>query len=151
MCCRDEANIVINLQYAGDTLLFGKENLPQTMILKWVLMCYAKWSSLKINYHKSSLNFFGDISVNTYLISLVCNCPMQKLPIIHLGLPLTTGKLSKPLWNLLIDRIPKRLASWKSKTLIPGTEDHNDQCSVVGHAHLFPIFLRYFAMGGKGD
>jgi len=36
--CRDESYVVINLQYVDDTLLFGKESLPQAMILKWELM-----------------------------------------------------------------------------------------------------------------
>ena len=55
--CWDKMNAVINLHYVDDTLIFGKECLPQTMVLKWILLCYEKWSGFKINYHKSSLIF----------------------------------------------------------------------------------------------
>ena len=44
---RDETNKVINLHYADDILIFGRLSLPQAMILKWVLLCYEKWSGLK--------------------------------------------------------------------------------------------------------
>ena len=49
------------MQYVDDTLTFGKENVLQAMILKWVFLCYEKWSRLKIYSHKSSLIFLGDI------------------------------------------------------------------------------------------
>ena len=94
--CWDDANAVINLQYADDTLIFGQESIPQSVVLKWVLHCFEKWSGLKINYHKSSsLIFLVDISVNSFLISLMFNSLVQKLPITYLDLPLCTGKLNK--------------------------------------------------------
>jgi len=40
--CRDNTYSMINLHYADDTLLFGKEYLPQVMILKWILFCYER-------------------------------------------------------------------------------------------------------------
>ena len=73
---RDDTNIVINLHYADDTLIFGEECLSQAMILKWILFCYEMWSKLKFNFHKSFLIFLVDISVNDFLLSLVFNCPV---------------------------------------------------------------------------
>jgi len=85
------------------------------MVLKWVLLYYEKWPGLKINYHKSSLVFLGDISFNNYLISLVFNCSVQKLPITYQGLPFASCRLKKQRWRLLTDRIQKRLVGWKRK------------------------------------
>ena len=94
--CSDNANVVKNLQYADDTLVFGQESITQSVVLKWVLHCFEKWSGLKINYHKSSsLIFLVDISVNSFLISLIFNSLVQKLPVTYLGLPLCTNKLNK--------------------------------------------------------
>ena len=78
--CRDETNVVINLHYADDTLIFEKECLPPVMVLKGVLLCHEKWFSLKINYHKICLIFLGEILANS-LLSLIFNYPVQWLPI----------------------------------------------------------------------
>ena len=75
--CRDNTNSVINLQFMGDILVFGKESLPQTMILKWTMFCFERWSGLKINFHKNSLVSLGEISVCSFLISIVFSCPIQ--------------------------------------------------------------------------
>jgi len=39
---REIENIVVNLYYAGDTLIFGKEDKPQAMVMKLLLKCYKK-------------------------------------------------------------------------------------------------------------
>ena len=69
--CRDKANGVAYFQYADDTLLFGIVSLPQTLVLKVLLKRYKLWSSLKINFQKSSLIFLDDITASSFLISLV--------------------------------------------------------------------------------
>ena len=51
----------------------------------------------------------------------------------------------------MIDRIQKRLAGWKRKMLLLEARITHGQRSAVIHAYLFPIFLRYSEMGGKGD
>ena len=40
--CRDDMSAIVNLQYADVTFIFGKESVPQVMVLKWVLLCYEK-------------------------------------------------------------------------------------------------------------
>jgi len=35
--CRDKSNVIINLQYADDTVLFEKDFVSQEMVLKWIL------------------------------------------------------------------------------------------------------------------
>jgi len=103
--CKDETNAIINLHYMDDTLIFGKEELPQAMVLKWILFCYEKWSGLKINYHKSSLIFLGEIMLNSLFNSLVFYCPVQRLPISYLRIPLSLGRPNKLQWRPLIERM----------------------------------------------
>ena len=81
MVCRDEDTSVINLQYADDTLLFGRDTLGPALALKGILLCFEKWSGLRINFHKSALIFLGDISMNNFLISLIFNCLVNRLPL----------------------------------------------------------------------
>ena len=49
-----------------------------------------------------------------YLAQTV-NCNFGKLPIIYLGLLLGSNPKSKITWRPVIDKLQKKLASWKSK------------------------------------
>jgi len=60
-------NAVINLHYSNDALLFGRACLAHVMILKWILLCYKKWSRLRINFHKSA--FQGKPPLTAPLVS----------------------------------------------------------------------------------
>jgi len=67
--------------------------LLQAMILKWIIFCYKMWSSLEINFHKSFLIFLGDISIKSFLLSLIFNYSVQNLSVTYLGLLLILGSL----------------------------------------------------------
>ena len=84
---------VVNLQYAHDTLLFGKANVGWAIVLKWILCRFEMWSGLKINFHKSACILIGQISCQTNLIPLIFNCQMEVFPTKFLGLPLREGAL----------------------------------------------------------
>ncbi|KAK3219371.1 hypothetical protein Dsin_013341 [Dipteronia sinensis] len=47
-------------------------------------------------------------------------CKKASLPITYLGLPLGAKSSSKAFWNPILNRIEKRLASWKIKFLNKG-------------------------------
>lgn len=47
----------------------------------------------------------------------VLGCPVQLLPIVYLGLPLSVRKLGKADLQPMMDRLAKSLASWKPKLL----------------------------------
>ena len=91
------------------------------MILKWILLCYGKWFGFTINYHKRALIFLGEISVKSFLLSLIFNFSIKRLPITFLGLPLTTGRLNRPQWVPLIEKVQKRLVGWKGRWLSLGS------------------------------
>ena len=44
-------------------------------------------------------------------------CVMLKLPITYLGVPLYANPGNLKVWKLVIDKISKRLASWKARLL----------------------------------
>ena len=75
---------------------------------------------LKINYYKSVLIFLGEISTNSFLLSLIFNYPIQRLSITYLGLSLTLRSLNKPKWIPLIENVQKRLAGSKGRLLSLG-------------------------------
>ena len=113
--CRDSANSVVNLHYADDNLIFGKDYTPQAMILEWILFYFKRWSRLKINFHKGALVFPGEIFVNSFLFFLVFNCPIQILPLSYLGLLLAVGSLKKRSGDRLLIRCRKTWQVGKGK------------------------------------
>jgi hypothetical protein len=46
---------VICMQYADDTLLFLKTDLPSFINLKWMLSCFEQMCVMRINFHKCDL------------------------------------------------------------------------------------------------
>ena len=49
-------NAIVNLQYADDTLLFGRCDIVPAATLKCALLCIKKWSLIKPNLHKKLQN-----------------------------------------------------------------------------------------------
>jgi hypothetical protein len=88
--------------------------------LKWTLLIFKNIYGLKINLSKSELVPLNlDPAQGQYLASLL-NCSLGKLPIKYLGVNLYWKKPSKSDWQLLIDKIHKKLPQWKGKHLSLG-------------------------------
>jgi len=76
------------------------------------------WGS--INFYKSTLIFLGDILAKSFLISLIFNCPIKRVPILCLGFPLSIGSLRRSQWLPLIEKVQRRLTGWKGRLLSLG-------------------------------
>jgi len=57
---------------------------------------------------------------NSIFVAQIFDCPIKTLPITYLGLPMALGKITKPSWGTLIEKMQKRLASWNGKLLSLG-------------------------------
>ncbi|XP_028094134.1 uncharacterized protein LOC114294206 [Camellia sinensis] len=106
-----------HLQFADDSLLFCKAELPKVLSLKRILRCFEVALGLKINYHKSVVCGIGiPDSVLDEFASLL-NCKTQSLPFKYLGLPLDANPRRKRFWKPVIDKFKLRLAGWKMRFL----------------------------------
>jgi len=84
---RDKVDVSI-LQYADDTIFFGKASMENTKAIKVILRIFEMVSGLKINFAKSS---FGAIDMPkswkqnaaNYL-----NCSVLAIPFVYLGIPI---------------------------------------------------------------
>ena len=77
-------------------------------------------AKLKINFQELFVyNLSGSEKVGTRATSIF-NYYIGSLHITYLGLPIKPTSLTKEDWQLLIERIEKRLANWKSNALSQG-------------------------------
>ena len=111
---------VTHLQYADDTLIFCDASLSSLKNIKQALILFHLASGLQFNFHKSSL-----MGINTQAEwlqdaakSLLCKT--GHIPFTYLGLPIG-GNLSRiQAWDPIIEKLSKKLATWKGKMLSIG-------------------------------
>ena len=88
--------------------------------MKNILCAFEQLSGLKINFHKSKIFCFGQAKncENQYMELFGCN--PGTFPIKYLGIPIHYRRLSNNDWTKVLERIEKRLSSWKGKNLSTG-------------------------------
>ncbi|KAJ4776087.1 RNA-directed DNA polymerase (reverse transcriptase)-related family protein [Rhynchospora pubera] len=104
-------------QYADDALLFSSAEEQAVQILKQTLLLFSNASGLRINLAKSNLVPLNleDHMAQTIKDSL--QCQLASLPITYLGLPLTSKKPNRTCFQPLLEKLERRLATWKSKLI----------------------------------
>jgi len=70
-----------------------------------------------VNYAKSSLIVIGKEEGWTDRAAEVLECQLVQLPITYLGVPLGANMRKSSSWQLVIDKVQQRLASWKASCL----------------------------------
>lgn len=80
------------MQYTDDTILFGRVNIEEVVIRKWVLHTFEKWSGLKINYEKSNIIFMGEMKLDNLIVEKILGCRRDEFPIKYLGVSLRDTK-----------------------------------------------------------
>ena len=108
------APTINHLQFADDTLLFCDAKVDQLLNVKAILLCFGAVSGLKVNFFKSELLDVHIPDFQLEYLADILGCKVGSFPCTYLGLPLCTGVVSPALWNTVIDRVDKRLASWKA-------------------------------------
>jgi len=108
---------VVSLQYADDTILFSTNDEQSLRNLKCTLVWFEKISGMRINYHKSELIPLNLEEDETHRIAHIFHCPVGSFPIKYLGIPLHFDKLRREDVQPLVDKILRKIASWKGKLL----------------------------------
>ncbi|XP_028122010.1 uncharacterized protein LOC114319199 [Camellia sinensis] len=109
-----------HLQFADDTLMFCNPDWDEIINLKRILSCFELISGLKINYQKSVICGVGVNRDFTSQVAEFFNCRVSSLPINYLGMPLGANPKRLSTWEPIINKVKKRLASWKKRYLSLG-------------------------------
>ena len=105
--------------FANDTLIFCDANIDQILILRMVLIWFEAVSGLKVNLDKSELVAVGAVR-NMDLLVAVLGCKQGSLPMKYLDLPLGAKFKDKSIWNPILEKMERKLTSWKKLYLSKG-------------------------------
>ena len=111
---------ISHLQYADDTILFCPPDMDCLLNIKSTLILFELASGLRVNFHKSSLI---DINIDKSWLDLAAQkllCKIGEVPFTYLRLPIGGKTNSIAAWDPVIDRMHKKLASWKGNLLSIG-------------------------------
>lgn len=114
---KDGRKAISHLQYADDTILFIKADLPSILGVKKVLLLFQAMSGLSINFNKSQIFDANNEVVRLEPWALALGCQIGKIPFTYLGASIGKNITSKSFWDPLISHFKKRLAQWKSDAL----------------------------------
>lgn len=107
------------IQFADDSLFLLEADMEVFRNLRSILLIVEVVSGLKVNLYKSKLFPMGSVPNIDELASSM-GCEVESLPTTYLGLFLEGRPNSKQIWNLILERIEKRLSCWKGRYLSKG-------------------------------
>jgi hypothetical protein len=103
--------------YSMQMTLFSSCEIGAIRNLKCVLMLFEQMSGMRINFHKSEIIPLNLYDALVHEISHVLNCPVGKLPLKYLRVPLHFDKLKREDLQPVIHKMIKRAAGWRGKLL----------------------------------
>uniref|UniRef100_A0A453BHE5 Uncharacterized protein n=1 Tax=Aegilops tauschii subsp. strangulata TaxID=200361 RepID=A0A453BHE5_AEGTS len=99
--------------YADDVMLFYHATTSDIAAVKEILNLFGRASGLKVNYAKSSATVLhGEQGAPEMITGL--GCSTAALPVTYLGIPLTTRRPSAGQLQPLVDKVARRLPTWKA-------------------------------------
>ena len=102
---------IFHLLFADDTVVFC-DAIPEQVMHIWKdLSCFEAVTGLRVNLSKSEMVPVGTVVGMQSLADILC-CRIGGLPMTYLGMPLGAPYKSLSIWNTILEKIEKRLASW---------------------------------------
>nr|GEW05829.1 reverse transcriptase domain, reverse transcriptase zinc-binding domain protein [Tanacetum cinerariifolium] len=113
----DDKVTVSHLQYADDTIFFGKWNKENAKSLMCILKCFEEVSCLRMNYNKSKLYGIGVNEREMAEMARWMGCGIGEFPFAYLGLPIGGNMRRIKAWDSVEEKFKNRLADWKAKMI----------------------------------
>lgn len=107
---------ISHIVFADDLILFLKDDLGTLSSTGPLLKKFASMSGLVLNLEKSKVYLGGCVQNHSMVINQL-GVKEGKLPVPYLGLPLLSNSVKKVNCYPIIEKIKKRLDSWKNRLL----------------------------------
>ncbi|GKE46788.1 reverse transcriptase domain, reverse transcriptase zinc-binding domain protein, partial [Tanacetum coccineum] len=132
--------VVSHLQYADDTIFFGKWNKENAKALMCILNCFEQVSGLRVNYNKSKLYGVGVNEEELRDMARWMRCGVGEFLFTYLGLSIGDNMRRVGAWDNVVEKLKNRLVDWKAKSISFG--GHLTLVKLV----LGSLLLYYFSM-----
>ena len=110
---------ISHLLFADDTILFCDASRDQLLSIRLALSCFQSFTGLKVNVGKSEIVPVGEVG-NIGVLANILGCRMGSLPMKYLGMLLGTLFKTTSIWNPILEKMEKKLSSWKRLYLSKG-------------------------------
>ena len=110
---------ISHLLYADDTIIFCESKEDQLLYPSWALLWFEVSLGLKINLDKSELIPVGAVD-NLDALAAELGCRNRHLPTTYLGLPLGAIHKCVAIWDIIEEKMHKKLALWKRNYISKG-------------------------------
>ncbi|KAM0963163.1 hypothetical protein ACFX2A_022668 [Malus domestica] len=120
LCIGQEKVEISHLQFADDTIFFLAEDEGGWNNLLELLKLFCSVSGLKINKAKCYLAGINSDCEKLNRLADSWGCEVGSWPIKYLGLPLGGRPRALKFWDPVVDKMEKRLQSWKKAFLSRG-------------------------------
>ena len=89
----------------------------QVRNVKATILCFKAVSGLKVNFFKSELIRIRAEKSVLLKYADILGCKVGDLPAQYLGLPLSLGRVNKTMWKPVVERVERKLSTWKANYL----------------------------------
>jgi hypothetical protein len=84
-----------------------------------ILSCFEAVTGLQVNMAKSEMVPVGEVG-NIAMLADSLDCRVGSLPLAYLGMPLGASYKAVSVWDLILEKMERRLAGWKKLYLSKG-------------------------------
>ena len=91
--------------------MFCDASRDQLLSIRLALFGFQAFTGLKVNVEKSEIVPVGEVG-NIGALADILRCRLGSLPMKYLGMPLGTPYKTASIWNLILEKMEKKLSSW---------------------------------------
>ena len=134
--------LVSHILFAYDTLIFSNANPEHILNLHLLITWFEAISSLKINMSKPEMVPVGNVH-NLDSLADIMGCKTTQLPMNYQGLPLGANFKTKAIWDLILEKLERKLVNWQQMYLSNGGRVTLIKSTISNHPtyflSLFPL------------